>query len=411
MKTGPVQTPSAKLSWRAGLRRLPGSIWALGLTSMFMDVSSELVHSLLPIYMSSVLGASMLTIGLVEGIAEATASITKIFSGALSDHWNRRKPLAVLGYGLSALTKPIFPLASSIAWVATARFIDRIGKGIRGAPRDALIADITPPAIRGAAYGLRQALDSVGALLGPLLAVVFMIRLGNNMKAVLWIAAVPAAIAVILLFAGVQEPGRSGEGSRIPIRLRAMRELGHAYWMIVALGAVFTLARFSEAFLILRAQSIGVSTAYVPLVMIAMNVSYTAAAYPAGAASDSLSYKKLLLGGLAALIVSDLILATAVTAGLVLAGAAIWGLHMALTQGLLSKLVADTSPDALRGTAFGIFNLVAGISALFASLIAGALWASIGPRATFLAGAAFAAIAALGLLVGAKTTFSANPRS
>lgn len=366
---------------------------------MFMDISSELVHNLLPLYMSSVLGASMLTIGLVEGVAEATASMTKVFSGALSDRWNRRKPLAVLGYGLSALTKPIFPLASSIAWVAAARFIDRIGKGIRGAPRDALIADITPRAIRGAAYGLRQALDSVGALLGPLLAVVFMIRLGNNMKAVLWIAAAPAVVAVLLLFAGVQEPERSPDGNRIPVRIRAMRHLGRNYWMVVALGTVFTLARFSEAFLILRAQSIGLSTAYVPLVMIVMNAAFTTAAYPAGAAADSLSYKKLLLSGLAALIASDLILATAAATGPVLAGAVIWGLHMALTQGLFSKLVADTSPEALRGTVFGIFNLVVGISALFASLIAGALWASIGPAATFLAGAAFATIAGLGLIV------------
>jgi MFS family permease len=344
----------------------------------------------------------------VEGLAESTASITKVFSGVLSDYWNRRKPLVVFGYGLSALTKPIFPLASSIGWVAAARFMDRVGKGIRGAPRDALVADITPADVRGAAFGLRQALDSVGALVGPLLAVVFMLQLSNEIRAVLWIAAAPALIAVALLIGGVREPDRTASGRRVPPRFRDTRRLGRNYWVVVALGAVFTLARFSEAFLILRAEGTGLGMAYVPLAMIAMNAVYTAVAYPAGAASDTLGHEKLLISGLAALIISDLILASASSVAAVLAGAGVWGLHMALTQGLLSKLVADTAPAELRGTAFGVFNLAAGVSALFASLIAGALWDSLGPSATFLAGAAFAVVAAVGLMVRRLRVFRAR---
>ena len=391
-----TQSPDAPLS-RKTLGRIPRSIWALGFTSLFMDISSELVHSLLPLYMMSTLGASLLTIGLIEGIAEATASVTKAFSGALSDHWRKRKPLALWGYGLSALTKPMFPLAASLGWIAAARFVDRIGKGIRGAPRDALVADLTPQEIRGAAYGLRQALDSIGALVGPLLAMGFMILLGGNVKAVLWVASVPAVIAVVLLFAGVKEPEPAQSEPAKRLRLRDAERLSGGYWLIVVLGGVFTMARFSEAFLILRAQSAGLPMAYAPLVMVAMNAAYVAVAYPAGAASDRVSYKTLLLSGLMALIVSDLILATATTIWPVLAGAAVWGVHMALTQGLFAKLVADTAPLELRGSAFGVFNLVTGVAALFASLIAGAMWNALGPSATFFTGAAFAAIAAAGL--------------
>jgi len=385
----------------AGYRALPGSIWALGFVSMFMDTSSELVHSLLPIFMSTVLGASMPVIGVIEGIAEASAAISKIFSGAISDYLGKRKFLIVLGYGLAALTKPIFPLAPTIGWVFAARFLDRIGKGIRGAPRDALVADIVPRKLRGAAYGLRQSLDTVGAFVGPLLAVAFMALLADDIKGVLWVAVLPAMLAVVVLVLGVREPetpprvadsrDRPGFASagRLPMR----------FWLVVVLGAVFTMARFSEAFLILRAQDVGLAIGYVPLIMIAMNVVYAAVAYPAGVAADSLSPRLLLLSGLVVLVGADVLLATAASPAQAFLGAGLWGLHMALTQGLLAKLVADTAPDALRGTAFGIFNLVSGGALLLASVTAGVLWGAYGAPATFTAGAVFAALAAAGLIL------------
>lgn len=385
---------------RQSLRSLPMGIWALGFGSLFMDTSSELVHSLLPVYMATILGASMVTIGFIEGIAEATAAITKVFSGVLSDYFGKRKFLVVLGYGLGAVTKPVFPLATSIWWVFGARFVDRVGKGIRGAPRDALVADITPDELRGAAYGLRQSLDSVGAFVGPLLALVFMVWLANDIKAVLWVGVVPAFIAVALLALAVREPGSESRPTNksTPITLADARRLEFSYWLIVLLGAVFTLARFSEAFLVLRAQNVGLELGFVPVVLIVMNVIYAAAAYPAGVAADSMSRRTLLLLGLAMLVLADLVLALAATPWQVFAGAALWGLHMGLTQGLLSKLVADNAPAELRGTAFGIFNLVSGVVLLLASVVAGFLWELVGPSATFIAGAAFAGIAAIGIL-------------
>ncbi|MBN1434807.1 MFS transporter [Candidatus Fermentibacterales bacterium] len=386
-------------------RDLPGSVWALGFVSMFMDISSELVHSLLPLLMATLLGASMFTIGMIEGAAEAVAAITKVFSGALSDRLGRRKPLAVAGYSLAAFTKPVFPLATSIGWVFGARFTDRIGKGIRGAPRDALIADITRPGLRGAAYGLRQALDSLGALIGPLLAILLMLWLSDDIRAVLWVAVVPAAVAVVVLVALVREPGSSkpehGSGSRLT--LASARLLPLRYWLVVALGGVFTLARFSEAFLILRALDVGLRIGLVPLIMVAMNLVYSAASYPAGIAADRLPARTLLLAGLTALVAADVVLAIAGSPLAAMLGAAFGGLHMALTQGLLSKLVADASPVEMRGTAFGVFNLVSGAALLLASVIAGALWSGMGPRATFVAGASFAALAAAGLLLYGRT--------
>jgi MFS family permease len=381
-------------------RKLPKGIWALGFVSMFMDISSELVHSLLPILMATTLGASMVTIGIVEGFAEAGAAITKVFSGVISDYFQKRKFLAVVGYGLAAITKPIFPLATSIGWVFGARFVDRIGKGIRGAPRDALVAEIAPAQLRGAAYGLRQALDSVGAFVGPLLAIAFMIWLANDIKAVLWVAVLPAFIAVFLLIVGVREPESLNHAAahRNLLTFNNAKRLRLRYWLVVALGAVFTLARFSEAFLILRAQDVGLAIGYVPVIMIVMNVVYSLFAYPAGAAADRISARTLLLMGLGILVIADIVLAIAASPGIALLGSAFWGLHMALTQGLLSKLVADTAPADLRGTAFGIFNLVTGGALLLASVIAGALWSMFGASATFIAGSSFAALAAIGLL-------------
>ena len=385
---------------RTSVRALPLGIWALGIGSMFMDISSELIHSLLPVFMTTVLGASMVTVGVIEGVAEATAAITKVFSGALSDYLGKRKFLLILGYGLAAFTKPVFPLAASIGWVFGARIVDRIGKGIRVAPRDALVADITPPQLRGAAYGLRQALDSIGSFIGPVLAVVFMIWFANDISAVMWIAVLPAFVAVAVLAFYVREPEQAqGQSTtRSPWTLADARALSSRYWLVVLLGGVFTLARFSEAFLVLRAQDVGIALGYVPLVLIAMNVVYAVFAYPAGIAADRVSARTLLLLGLTLLVAADLVLAAAATPALVIAGSTLWGAHMALTQGLLSKLVADTAPVHLRGTAFGIFNLASGIALLLASVIAGALWSGFGASATFLAGAAFAATTALGLL-------------
>jgi MFS family permease len=376
----------------------------MGFGSLFMDMSSELIHSVLPVFMVTGLGASMVTVGLVEGVAEATAAVTKVFSGALSDYLGKRKLLMVSGYALAALTKPVFPLATSVGWVFAARFVDRIGKGIRGAPRDALVAELTPPRVRGAAYGLRQALDSVGAVIGPVLAITFMIWLADDLRAVMWVAVVPAFVAVALLLVYVREPERADARRPVgaPLTRADARRLPLRYWLVVLLGAVFTLARFSEAFLVLRAQDVGLALGFVPLVMIVMNVFYAGAAYPAGVAADRVRHRHLLLAGLALLVVADLVLAFASSAATVLAGAALWGLHMAFTQGLLSKLVADAAPAELLGTGFGIFNLVSGGALLLASVVAGALWSSLGAAATFLAGAAFAAVAALGLLVAAR---------
>lgn len=394
-------TEQTRSSGSRRFRSLPKSIWMLGLGSLFMDTSSELIHSLLPVFMSTVLGASMVAIGVLEGIAEATAAITKVFSGALSDYLGKRKFPMVSGYALAAFTKPIFPLANSMDWVFAARFVDRIGKGIRGAPRDALVADITPPDLRGAAYGLRQAMDSIGAFIGPMLAMVFMIWLANDLRSVMWVGVLPAFIAVILLLFFVPEapPVQRQNRKTSSLSLTIVKHLPPSYWRVVGLGTMFTLARFSEAFLVLRAQSSGLSLGHVPLVMIVMNVAYAGFAYPAGAAADRISRKTLLLWGLGLLIVADLALAFASTPALVLAGSAFWGLHMALTQGLLSKMVADAAPQDLRGSAFGFFNFVSGGALLLASVLAGALWNAWGPSATFLAGAAFAAVTALGLMI------------
>ncbi|MGE5303604.1 MAG: MFS transporter [Alphaproteobacteria bacterium] len=400
------------LATRPSLRSLPASIWALGFGSLFMDTSSELVHSLLPVFMATILGASMITIGFIEGIAEATAAITKIFSGVLSDYLGKRKFLVVLGYGLSAFTKPVFPLATSISWVFGARFVDRVGKGIRGAPRDALVADITPTELRGAAYGLRQSLDSVGAFVGPLVALVFMVWWVDDIKAALWVGVVPAFIAVAILMLAVREPGLDSRQPKksAPITISDARRLELSYWLIVLLGAVFTLARFSEAFLVLRAQNVGLQLGFVPVVLIVMNVVYAAAAYPAGVAADRMRRWTLLLFGLAMLVLADLTLALAVTSWQVITGAALWGLHMGLTQGLFSKLVADNAAAELRGTAFGIFNLVSGVALLCASVIAGSLWELVGPSATFIAGAAFAAIAAIGIITYRERSQAADCR-
>jgi MFS family permease len=366
----------------------------LGFVSLFMDVSSELIHSLLPVFMVSSLGASMIFVGIVEGIAEATALIVKVFSGTLSDYLGKRKGLTVLGYGLGAISKPLFALAVSVHWVLAARFMDRIGKGIRGAPRDALIADLTTPAIRGAAYGLRQSLDTVGAFAGPLLAIALMLVFAGDFRTVFWFALIPAALSVLLLVFGVQEPDRpAGHGKlRSPIRWNTLSDLGGAFWWVVAVGGVFTLARFSEAFLILRARDFGLADAWAPLVLVLMNVVYAFSAYPLGRLADRMSHRTLLVAGLLLLIAADFVLAQAQGLATVAAGVVLWGVHMGMTQGLLSTMVAAAAPAELRGTAFGCFNLVSGVAMLLASVLAGLLWDTLGAATTFYAGAGLAAL-------------------
>ncbi|MEX3763865.1 MFS transporter [Paraburkholderia phenoliruptrix] len=384
------------------LESIPRSVWILGCVSLFMDVSSEVIHSLLPMFLMVSLGASAATIGLIEGIAEATAPIVKVFSGALSDYLGNRKWLAVAGYALGALSKPLFAIAPTVGVVVSARVIDRVGKGIRGAPRDALVADVTPVHLRGAAFGLRQSLDTVGAVLGPLFAVIIMSVWADNFRLAFWLAVIPGLLAVALLTVGIHEPAREPGTKRVnPIRLENLKKLGASYWWVVAIGGVFALARFSEAFLVLRAMGSGVPVALVPLVMVAMNVVYTLSAYPFGKLADTMNHTRLLIAGLVVLIAADLVLARGSHWSVVLLGVALWGLHMGMTQGLLATMVSHTAPAQLRGTAFGFFNLLSGVVTLLSSVIAGELWDKLGAATTFHAGAVFC-IATIVLLVAGK---------
>ncbi|EIK52383.1 major facilitator superfamily transporter [Stutzerimonas stutzeri TS44] len=366
-----------------------------------MDVSSELVYSLLPLYLVGTLGVGMLTVGVIEGVAEATALIVKVFSGAISDFIGRRKGLLLLGYGLAALSKPLFPLATTADLVFAARLLDRVGKGIRGAPRDALVADVAPADSRGACFGLRQSMDTVGAFLGPILAILLMLMFASNIPLVLWFAVIPAVLAVVFLLFGVREPDRQTTTTpfRSPIHLDSLRRFSSTYWWVVGIGALFTLARFSEAFLVLRAQQLGFAAAWVPLVMVVMAGFYMVSAYPAGKWSDQVSRTALLSVGLLLLILADLVLARADSVAGVLLGVALWGLHMGFSQGLLAALVADTTPEDLKGTAFGLFNLVSGIALLLASVLAGWLWQTYGAAVTFYAGAGFSALALVLLML------------
>ncbi|MDE2560930.1 MAG: MFS transporter [Sphingomonadales bacterium] len=374
--------------------RLPRTVWALGLVSLFMDLSSEIFHGLLPLFLTTTLGASVALVGVIDGISEATTAITKVFSGAISDRIGKRRPLILLGYGMAAATKPLFPLAGSAGMVLGARFIDRIGKGLRGAPRDALIADATAPEMRGRAYGLRQALDTVGAFLGPLAAVVLMAVFADDMRTVFWIATVPGWIAVLLVLFAVRDV--EGRAAQAPARAAPRwSELGHlppGFWRVTAIGVLFTLARFSESFLVLRAHDRGLPLAYAPLVLVAMNLVYSLGAYPAGAVADRAGPLRLLAMGLVALVAADAALGFGQGLGAIFAGIALWGAHMALTQGVLSQMVAAEAPPDRRASAFGMFNLVTGVAMLAASLVAGVLWDAIGPGATFLAGGGFAVL-------------------
>ena len=382
----------------ATLSRIPKGVWVLGGVSLLMDVSSEMIHSLLPLFMATTLGASVIIIGIIEGVAEATALMLKVFSGVISDYVGTRKGLALLGYGLGALSKPLFAIAPTSGMVFSARTIDRIGKGIRGAPRDALVADVTPPEIRGAAYGLRQALDTIGAFLGPLLAVALMFLWDNDFQSIFWVAAIPAVLSIALLGFGLKEPNTSVVQKRTnPLRRENLKKLSAAYWWVVAIGSIFTLARFSEAFLVLRAQQMAIPLFAIPLVMVAMNLVYSLTAYPFGKLSDRMSHSKMLQWGLLVLIAADIVLALSSHWSTLLAGVALWGIHMGMTQGLLAAMVAHTAPPELRGTAFGMFNLMSGIALLLASAGAGVLWEMLGAASTFYAGAIICVVTLIGM--------------
>ncbi|HEI8761641.1 TPA: MFS transporter [Klebsiella oxytoca] len=382
----------------ATLSRIPKGVWVLGGVSLLMDVSSEMIHSLLPLFMATTLGASVIIIGIIEGVAEATALMLKVFSGVISDYVGKRKGLALLGYGLGALSKPLFAIAPTSGMVFSARMIDRIGKGIRGAPRDALVADVTPPEIRGAAYGLRQALDTIGAFLGPLLAVALMFLWDNDFQSIFWVAAIPAVLSIALLGFGLKEPNTSVVQKRTnPLRRENLKKLSAAYWWVVAIGSIFTLARFSEAFLVLRAQQMAIPLFAIPLVMVAMNLVYSLTAYPFGKLSDRMSHSKMLQWGLLVLIAADIVLALSSHWSTLLAGVALWGIHMGMTQGLLAAMVAHTAPPELRGAAFGMFNLMSGIALLLASAGAGVLWEMLGAASTFYAGAIICVVTLIGM--------------
>ncbi|HHT0549244.1 TPA: MFS transporter [Klebsiella michiganensis] len=382
----------------ATLSRIPKGVWVLGGVSLLMDVSSEMIHSLLPLFMAATLGASVIVIGIIEGVAEATALILRVFSGVISDYVGKRKGLALLGYGLGALSKPLFAIAPTSGVVFSARMIDRVGKGIRGAPRDALVADVTPPEIRGAAYGLRQSLDTIGAFLGPLLAVALMFLWDNDFQSIFWVAAIPAVLSIALLGFGLKEPRTAVVQKRTnPLRRENLKKLSTAYWWVVAIGSIFTLARFSEAFLILRAQQMAIPLFAIPLVMVAMNLVYSLTAYPFGKLSDSMRHSKMLQWGLLVLIVADIVLALSSHWSTLLAGVALWGIHMGMTQGLLAAMVAHTAPPELRGTAFGMFNLMSGIALLLASAGAGVLWEVLGAASTFYAGAIICVVTLVGM--------------
>lgn len=384
----------------AGYRAVPRSVWILGFVSLFMDISSEMIHGLLPVFLVTTLGASAALLGVIEGVAEATTAITKIFSGTLSDWLGKRKALVVTGYTMAALTKPIFALAASPLEVFGARFVDRIGKGVRDAPRDALIADITPPEIRGAAYGLRQAIDTVGAVVGPLIAIGLLEFLTDDVRNVFWLAILPGAIAVVLLVVGVKEPAVPGrDGALRPhLTMARLKALDLGFWTVIGIGVVITMARFSEAFLILRGQEAGIALALIPAVLIVMNVVYALTAMPAGSLSDRIDRRIILAAALIVLIAAEVVLAYSDGIAGVLVGIALWGLHMGLSQGLLSALVADVAPKDLRGTAFGVFSLATGVALIASSTLAGLLWETSGSASTFLTGAGFSIVALVSVL-------------
>jgi MFS family permease len=378
--------------------KIPRSIWILGFTSLLNDTSSEMIHAVLPLFLVSSLGANVALVGLIEGIAEATASILKVFSGAISDYWQRRKNLAVFGYGLSTAVKPLFMVANSPFIVLLARLGDRIGKGIRVAPRDALVADSTDISNRGAAYGLRQSLDTIGAFLGPSIAFGLM-GTAHSFRFIFGVALIPGVLAVACLALGVREPARPDHALKRPkpLNWKTLQSLGGSYWGLAFAALLFNLGNSSEAFLLLKAKQVAIADYQIPLVLVVMNLSYALSAYPVGALSDRVNRKTLLTWGW--------VLNAGVYVGLAIAQSPwqVWmlvggyGLYLGMTQGVLLAMVADRVPEQLRGTAFGFLNLLVGVALLPASLLAGWLWESVSSEAAFLLGCGFA-VAAIVLL-------------
>lgn len=387
-------TRSKPLKAPRGRPGIPAGVWALGFVSLFTDLGSEMVHGLLPVFLAGTLGASAAVIGLIEGVAEAIPLLVRAVSGYFSDALGRRKPLVVLGYGLAAASKPLFPLATSVATVAGARFCDRVGKGIRGAPRDALLSDLSPPGARGASFGLRQSMDTLGAVAGPMVAIGLMLAFDGDIRTVLWFAVIPGVVAVSLLVLAVREPSGTRERTeRLPITRDGMASLGGPFWSLVVLGLLMSLARFSEAFLVLRASERGLGETWVPMVLVVMSLVYTLTAYPAGRLSDRVGRTGILVWGMGALVAAHGVLALAASPGIVLVGVGLWGLHLGMTQGILAALVAETAPGRHLGTAFGIMSVVSGVGVLAASLMAGLLWDRFAPPVPFWTGAALAVAA------------------
>lgn len=384
--------------------RLSPTVAWLGAVSLLTAMSSAMVYGLLPIFLLKVLGASTAVVGLLEGAAEGTSSLMKILSGALSDRFGRRKPLLVLGYTLSAFNKMLFPLSEAVSSVIIARIVDRVGKGIRDAPRDAFLTDITPSEIRGSGFGLRLTFYTTGFVLGPLTAIGLMAVSGDDFRLVFWMAVVPAFAAIVILLWAVREmPGQRLPAARWwPIRVSDLRSFAAPFWWWIAIAGLLSLARFSQAFLVLKAHDVGVDAAFVPIILVLTHTVYAAAAYPFGVLADRLDRRAQLGGGIAILIVADLVLMSATSFEVTAFGAALWGLQMAVTQGLLAASVADAAPDAFRGTAFGIYELAVGLATFIASAVAGALWMAGGAMLTFAAGACMAAVAILMLLIGSR---------
>jgi MFS family permease len=320
-------------------------VWILGFVSLLMDLSSEIYHALLPAFITLVLGLPATALGAIDGIAEATANFAKLASGRLSDRNRKRKPWVAAGYGLAAFSKPLFPLAVSAPALMAARFIDRIGKGIRGSPRDAMVADETPAEIRGRAFGLRQSLDTLGALLAPLVAIGLMAWFANDIRTVFWIAVIPAVASFLLAWLALREPEQHlAPAVRSPF-FAGFRELDRHTRRLLAVGFLFGLARFSEGFLILKGIEIGLSETFSPVTLALFNLSYVALAYPAGALSDRMSPRAILLAGLGLLVVGNLVLSQAASFALVAVGVVLWGAHMALTQGIFARMIADSAPE------------------------------------------------------------------
>ena len=377
----------------SGRPPIPRNVWILGFISLFMDLSSEIYHALLPAFITIALGLPATALGAIDGIAEATANFSKLFSGRFSDRSLKRKPWVMAGYGIAAVSKPLFPLAASAPAVMTARFFDRIGKGIRGAPRDAMLADESPPEIRGRAFGLRQTLDTIGALAAPLVAIGLMALFAGNIRSVFWIAIIPAAISFLLAALALREPEQHLAPLKRSPFFAGFRDLNKDTKRLLQVGFLFTLARFSESFLILKGIEVGLSGALSPLTLAMFNLAFVVLAYPAGALSDKMSPRAIIMVGIIVLIAGNLIFATTSGFSGLTLGAILWGAHMAMTQGIFSRMIADSAPEHLRATSFGAFWFVTGFATILASLGAGWLWDREGSSAVFLMSAAIAAAA------------------